>query len=49
MARWVHLPRPFGIDEATGYIDAAMALWDEGTGASFVIADRAHARLPWAR
>jgi RimJ/RimL family protein N-acetyltransferase len=45
IARWVHLPQPFGTDEARAYLDAAMALWREGTGAAFAIVDRADETL----
>jgi RimJ/RimL family protein N-acetyltransferase len=41
LARWIHLVQPFDIVEAMRYLDAAMALWRDGTGASFVISDRA--------
>ncbi len=40
VARWIHLPQPFGVDEATAYLGAAMALWQDGTGASFAIMDQ---------
>src|SRR5690606_13976892 len=40
VARWVYLPQPFRIEDATAYLEAAMVLWQDGTGASFVIADR---------
>jgi RimJ/RimL family protein N-acetyltransferase len=45
VARWVHLPQPFGVDEATAYLDAAMALWRDGSGASFAIVDPADTQL----
>jgi RimJ/RimL family protein N-acetyltransferase len=41
VARWIHLAQPFDIVEAMRYLDEAMALWRNGTGASFVITDRA--------
>jgi len=44
VARWAHLPQPFGTDEAVAYADAALALWRDGTGASFVIEDRSDGR-----
>lgn len=40
VARWVYLPQPFGIEEASTYLEAAMGLWQDGGGASFVIADQ---------
>lgn len=40
VARWIHLAQPFDIVEAMAYLDAAMALWRDGTSASFVIVDR---------
>ncbi len=40
VARWTHLPQPFGADKATAYVDAAIALDGDGSGAAFVIADR---------
>lgn len=45
VARWVYLPQPFGVEEATAYLGAARALWQAGTGASFVIADPVDDRL----
>jgi RimJ/RimL family protein N-acetyltransferase len=40
VARWIHLAQPFDIDQATTYLEAAMTLWRDGTGASFAIVDR---------
>ena len=45
VARWTHLAQPFDVVEAMAYLDVAMALWREGTGASFVIVDRADGLL----
>ena len=45
VARWIHLPQPFDVVEAMAYLDAAMGLWRDGTGASFTIADRADGTL----
>lgn len=45
VARWVHLAQPFGIDEARAYLEAAIALWRDGTGASFAIVERADGAL----
>jgi RimJ/RimL family protein N-acetyltransferase len=45
VTRWVHLPRPFGMQQAAAYLDTAMALWSEGTGASFAVVDRAGGTL----
>jgi RimJ/RimL family protein N-acetyltransferase len=45
VARWIHLAQPFDAVEAMAYLDAAMALWRDGTGASFVIADRTDGTL----
>jgi RimJ/RimL family protein N-acetyltransferase len=40
VARWVHLSQPFRVEEATAYLGAAMALWQDGSGASFAIVDQ---------
>lgn len=40
IARWIHLPQPFGAEDAAAYVDAALAPWRDGTGASFVITDQ---------
>jgi RimJ/RimL family protein N-acetyltransferase len=45
VARWTHLAQPFGLEEATAYLGAAMALWRDGAGASFVIVDRGDREL----
>jgi len=41
VARWVYLAQPFDVEAARAYLEGAMALWREGTGASFAIVDRA--------
>lgn len=45
VARWIHLAQPFDVVEAMRYLDDAMALWRDGSGASFVILDRARDAL----
>jgi RimJ/RimL family protein N-acetyltransferase len=45
VARWIHLPQPFGLEQATAYLQSAMALWRDGTGAAFAIVDRTDGAL----
>ena len=39
IARWVALPHPFGPDEARDFISDVQAMWRDGTGTPFAVAD----------
>lgn len=45
ITRWAGIPQPFGVNEAFAFLDEAAALWRQGSGASFAIADPATAQL----
>ena len=39
IARWVTIPQPYGRADADAFIDSAVTMWRDGTGAPFVIVD----------
>ena len=39
IARWVTIPQPFTPADADAFIETAMAMWRDGTGAAFAIVD----------
>jgi RimJ/RimL family protein N-acetyltransferase len=39
IARWVALPRPFLPDDADAFLEEALAMWRDGTGAPFAIVE----------
>jgi len=45
IARWVTIPQPFTPADADAFIAGALAMWRDGTGAAFAIADAATDRL----
>ena len=45
IARWVTIPQPFRLADADAFIENAMAMWRDGTGAPFAIVDAATDRL----
>jgi RimJ/RimL family protein N-acetyltransferase len=45
IARWVTIPQPFLRADADAFIEAARAMWRDGTGAPFVIVEAATDRL----
>jgi RimJ/RimL family protein N-acetyltransferase len=45
IARWVTIPQPFLPADADAFIQNAMAMWRDGTGAPFAIVDAATDRL----
>ena len=45
IARWVTIPQPFQPADADAYIQNALAMWRDGTGAPFAIVDAATGRL----
>ena len=45
IARWVTIPQPFLPADADAFIQNALAMWRDGTGAAFAIVDAAGDRL----
>ena len=45
IARWVTIPQPFGPDDADAFIEHALTMWRDGTGAPFAIVDAASERV----
>ncbi len=45
IVRWVDLPQPFRAADADAFIDSAIAMWRDGTGAPFAIVEAATDRL----
>ena len=45
IARWVTIPQPFTPADADAFIETAMTMWREGTGAAFAIAEAATGQL----
>ncbi len=45
IARWVAIPQPFLPPDANAFIDHALAMWGNGTGAAFAIVDAASERI----
>jgi RimJ/RimL family protein N-acetyltransferase len=45
IARWVTIPQPFTAADADAFIETALAMWRDGTGAPFAIVDAATGRL----
>ena len=45
IARWVTIPQPFLPADADAFIENAMAMWRDGTGAPFAIVDASDDRL----
>ena len=45
IARWVTIPQPFPPADADAFIENALAMWRDGTGAPFAIVDAATDRL----
>ena len=45
IARWVTIPQPFTPADADAFIQNAMVMWRDGTGAPFAIVDAATDRL----
>lgn len=45
IARWVDIPQPFLAADADAFIDGALAMWRDGTGAPFAIVDAATDQL----
>ena len=45
IARWVTIPQPFMLADAEAFIQNALAMWRDGTGAPFAIVDAATDRL----
>ncbi len=39
IGRWVSIPQPFGEADAAAFIDGAVRMWRDGTGAAFAIED----------
>ena len=45
IARWVTIPQPFLPADADAFIETALTMWRDGTGAAFAIVDAATDRL----
>jgi RimJ/RimL family protein N-acetyltransferase len=45
IARWVTIPQPFTSADADAFIENAVTMWRDGTGAPFAIVDAASDRL----
>jgi len=45
IARWVTIPQPFLQADADAFIDSAVAMWRDGTGAAFAIVEAVTDRL----
>jgi RimJ/RimL family protein N-acetyltransferase len=45
IGRWVNIPQPFGEAEAAAFVDGAVQMWRDGTGAAFAIEDVSTGRL----
>ena len=45
IARWVTIPQPFRPADADAFIETALTMWRDGTGAAFAIVDAATDRL----
>lgn len=45
IARWVTIPQPFTLADADAFIETAMTMWRDGTGAPFAITDGASGQL----
>ena len=39
IARWVAIPQPFTMADADAFVEAAIAMWQDGTGAAFAVVD----------
>ncbi len=39
IGRWVNIPQPFGAAEAAAFVEGAIRMWRDGTGAAFAIED----------
>jgi RimJ/RimL family protein N-acetyltransferase len=45
IARWAGMPQPFGQADAEAFIESAIAMWRDGTGAPFAIVEAESDRL----
>ena len=45
IARWVAIPQPYGPADAVAFIEEALAMWRDGTGAPFAIVEAGTDRL----
>jgi RimJ/RimL family protein N-acetyltransferase len=45
IARWVTIPQPFLAADADAFVEAALAMWRDGTGAPFAITEAADGRV----
>lgn len=45
IARWAGLPQPFQVTDADAFIEGALEMWGDGTGAPFAIVETASDRL----
>jgi RimJ/RimL family protein N-acetyltransferase len=39
IARWVSIPQPYGPADASAFVEEALAMWRDGSGAAFAIVD----------